>query len=237
MSQVLNPALLNEFDREKMPQNGLPSAAYTNHSFLELENSYLFSRNWVFTGFAHQLPNIGDVTPVSVAGQPILIVRNESNEITAFHNVCRHRSLQMVDKPGNCGRKLRCPYHSWSYDLHGKLKNAPFFGGAARQQVEGFEFEDNGLIPVNCAIWHDWIFINLDPEPETFESFLEPVKQALGDTDITRYHPIATIDLGEIRCNWKLLMENFIEPYHVQFVRSEGRRLGKEGITRSSPLH
>jgi len=218
MKQLLNSSLLKEFDHQGTPRNGLPSAAYTSDSFLDLENSYLFSRNWVFVGFAHQLPRTGDVTPVSVAGQPILIVRNEKNEITAFHNVCRHRSLQMVDKPGNCGRNLRCPYHSWSYDLHGNLKNAPFFGGGVQQPVEGFNFEENGLIPVNCAVWHDWIFINLASEPESFESYLGPIKAALGDTDVTRYRPVATIDLGVIRTNWKLLIENFIEPYHVQFV-------------------
>jgi choline monooxygenase len=218
MEQVLNSELLKEFDSEGIPRNGLPSVAYTSDSFLELENNYLFSRNWVFVGFAHQLAKAGDVVPVSVAGQPLLILRNETNEITAFHNVCRHRSLQMVDKSGNCGRKLRCPYHSWSYDLHGKLKNAPFFGGSAKQPVNGFEFEQHGLVPVNCAIWHDWIFVNLATEPESFESFLQPIKRMLGDTDVTRYRPVATIDLGEIRTNWKLLMENFIEPYHVQFV-------------------
>jgi choline monooxygenase len=218
MKQVLNSALLYEFDQATQPRRGLPSAAYTSDSFLELENRHLFSTNWVFAGFAHQLSNAGDVIPVSVAGQPLFVVRDESKQISAFHNICRHRNLQMVEKPGNCGRMLRCPYHSWSYDLHGRLKNAPFFGGAAKQQVEDFKFEENGLIPANCAVWHDWIFVNLASKPEPFEEFLGPIKSALGGIDVTRYRPVATVDLGEIRTNWKLLMENFIEPYHVQFV-------------------
>ena len=218
MKQVLNSALLNEFDQATLPRRGLPGAAYTSDSFLELENRHLFSTNWVFVGFAHQLSSAGDVIPVSVAGQPLFIIRDESKQVSAFHNICRHRNLQMVEKPGNCGRMLRCPYHSWSYDLQGRLKNAPFFGGAAKQQVEDFKFEENGLIPVNCAVWHDWIFVNLASNPEPFEEFLGPIKSALGGIDVTRYRPVATVDLGEIRTNWKLLMENFIEPYHVQFV-------------------
>jgi choline monooxygenase len=218
MTPVLNASLLKEFDQECVPRRGLPGAAYVSESFMELENTYLFSNSWVFVGFVHQLPNSGDVLPVSVGGQPLFILRNGENEITAFHNVCRHRNLQLVDKPANCGRLLRCPYHSWSYDLNGNLKNAPFFGGNAKQQVSEFKLEDNGLTAVHCAVWHDWIFVNLDPDAESIDDYLHPIKAVLSDTDVTKYRPIATVELGEVRTNWKLLMENFIEPYHVQFV-------------------
>ena len=110
--------------------------------------------------------------PISVAGQPLFILRNEVRQVSAFHNVCRHRNLQLDDQPSNCGRLLRCPYHSWSYDLNGALKNAPFFAGDEKQRVDGFKLDQNGLMPVNCAVWHDWVFVNLDPQPETFEDFV-----------------------------------------------------------------
>jgi choline monooxygenase len=71
---------------------------------------------------------------------------------------------------------------------------------------------------VNCEVWHDWIFVNLSPQPMPFADFLAPIKRQLGANDVTDYIPLVTIDLGEVPCNWKLLMENFIEPYHVQFV-------------------
>ena len=218
MQQVLNSSLLNQFDQETVPRHGLPGAAYVSEAFYQLEKSHLFSRAWVFVGFAHQVPNAGDLLPISVAGQPLFILRNEAEKISAFHNVCRHRNLQLVDKPSNCGRLLRCPYHSWSYDLSGALKNAPFFGGDEKQRVAGFKLDENGLIPVNCAVWHDWVFVNLDPEPEAFVDFIDPIEKLLSDTDLSKYRPIATLELGEVHCNWKLLMENFIEPYHVQFV-------------------
>ena len=218
MQQVLNSSLLNQFDQDTVPRHGLPGAAYVSEMFYELEKSHLFSRAWVFAGFAHQVPNAGDVLPISVAGQPLFILRNEAEEISAFHNVCRHRNLQLVDKPSNCGRLLRCPYHSWSYDLSGALKNAPFFGGDEKQRVIGFKLDENGLMPVNSAVWYGWVFVNLDPQPEPFEDFVRPIKKLLDDTDLGRYRPVATLELGKVHCNWKLLMENFIEPYHVQFV-------------------
>lgn len=219
MKQDLNASLLKQFDAQSVPRHGLPGAAYVSERFHELEKNHLFSRAWVFAGFAHQIPQIGDVQPISVAGQPLFILRNETKQVTAFHNVCRHRNLQLVDAPSNCGRLLRCPYHSWSYDLNGALKNAPFFSGDEKQRVDGFKFEENGLTPVNCVVWHDWIFVNLDRHPEeAFEDFVRPVKKLLRDTDLGQYRPVATLELGEVQTNWKLLMENFIEPYHVQFV-------------------
>ena len=218
MKQVLDTSLFKEFDQPFGLSHGLPGTAYVSDAFYGLENKQIFSKSWIFVGYAHEIAKPGDVLPVNVGGQPLFAIRNETGEITAFHNVCRHRNLQLIDQPGNCGKLIRCPYHSWSYDLCGKLKNAPYFGGDAKQIAPGFEPEENSLVPVNSAVWHDWIFVNLAEEPVSFENFLSPLKALLGDINVTDYMPVATVELGEVKCNWKLLMENFIESYHVQFV-------------------
>lgn len=211
-------SLLDVFDRNGSVPHGLPGEAYISDGFMQLENQFLFSNNWVFVGYAHKLERPGDVKPIQVAGLPLFLLRDQQNRVSAFHNVCRHRNLKLIDNPGNCGKLIRCPYHSWSYDLCGALKNAPYFGGSQQAMPEDFEYEDNGLMPVNCEVWHDWIFVNLSSEPASFDDFLVPIKRQLGENDVTDYLPVATLDLGEVPCNWKLLMENFIEPYHVQFV-------------------
>ena len=218
MRQVLDASILKDFENPFGLKHGLPGVAYVSDEFWRYENDNLFGRHWVFVAFAHQLADSGDVAPVSVGGQPVLLVRDEANEINAFYNVCRHRNLQLIDETGNCGRLIRCPYHSWSYDLCGKLKNAPYFGGEANALPPDFELEDHGLMPVKCAVWHDWVFVNLDAEAPDFENFLQPILNQLGDNDVADYLPVATIEFGEVKSNWKLLMENFIEPYHVQFV-------------------
>jgi choline monooxygenase len=211
-------SLFDAFDAELPVKHGLPGEAYTSDAFLQAEFATLFRDNWIFVACAHQLPRAGDVVPVEVAGLPLFVVRDADDEIRAFHNVCRHRNLKLVDAPGNCGKLLRCPYHSWSYDLCGALKNAPYFGGGMRDLPGGFEPAGHGLLPVHCETWHDWIFVSLAAEPLAFESFLAPLKRHLGGVNVTDYVPVATLDFGEVACNWKLLMENFIEPYHVQFV-------------------
>lgn len=218
MNQVLNTTLLDEFDNDSLPKHGLPGTAYVSDEFNQLENSHLFAKSWTFVGFAHQILNQGDLKPLTIAGQPIFIIRNEKNEISAFHNLCRHRNLQLVSEASNCGRMIRCPYHSWSYDLDGNLKNTPFFGGEAKQLCEGFDLKQNGLATIDCQLWHDWIFVNFDSKAEPFDTFIQPLKTMLGDNDVTQYRPVATVEFDDIACNWKLLMENFIEPYHVQFV-------------------
>ena len=221
MQSVFDSSFLNHFDEVGIPAHGLPSAAYTSADFFRLEQKQLFADGWVLAGFAHQLACRGDVSPIPVAGLPLLLVRDQQHQIRAFHNVCRHRNLKLVDNPGNCGKLIRCPYHSWSYDLGGALKVAPYFGGGQKELPENFRYEDNGLEPVNCEVWHDWIFVNLSPQPIPFEDFLAPLKRQLGTTDVTDYRPATMLDLGEVPCNWKLLMENFIEPYHVQFVHKK----------------
>ena len=206
---------LNNTDAVK---NGLPAFVYTDQAFRDIENQTLFKDNWVFVGFAHELEFPGDVQPVDVAGMPFFLVRNNDDEITAFHNVCRHRCLKLVEASGNCGELIQCPYHSWIYDLEGNLKAAPFFGGKDKNLPDNFSLEQNGLVSVRCATWHDWVFININGNAGSIEDFVAPLQNQIKDLPVDQIKPVATIDFGIIKTNWKALMENFIEPYHVQFV-------------------
>ena len=221
LQSILGAESLAAFEAPGPVARGLPAAAYTSEAFFALENRRLFAESWVFAGFAHELVRAGDVAPVTVAGQPMLLVRDAEQGIRAFHNVCRHRCLRLVDEPGNVGRAIRCPYHSWTYGLDGTLHVAPYFGGRDPRVVPaGFDRSKHGLVPVRSATWHDWIFVNPSGAAPAIEDFVAPLQRWLDGLDLTGMHHLATIDLGEVATNWKLLMENFIEPYHVQFVHS-----------------
>ena len=221
LQSILGSEALAAFEAAGPVAHGLPGAAYTSEAFFALENERIFSRSWVLAGFVHELARPGDVLPVSVAGQPLLLVRDTDETVRAFHNVCRHRCLKLVDAPGNVGRAIRCPYHSWTYGLDGTLHIAPYFGGRnPRAAPEGFDRGRHRLAPVRSATWHDWIFVNLNDTVPPFEDFIAPLGRRLDGLDLMRLRHLATIDFGEIGANWKLLVENFIEPYHVQFVHS-----------------
>ena len=213
--------LLEHFEKSGQTLHGLPGVAYTDEKFFDLEQSQIFAREWVFVGYAHEMEKAGDVRVIEVANQPLILVREKNREIRAFHNVCRHRNTKLVDCDGNVGSRIQCPYHHWCYELDGTLNSAPFFGGHTRELPSDFCRQDNGLLPVHCEVWEDWIFVNLAAVPRSFEDYLAPIKRQLGTIDISEFEPIKTIDLGRICCNWKSLMENFIEPYHVQFVHKD----------------
>lgn len=202
------------------PAHGLPASAYTDDSFWRAECNTVLSRNWVCVGFAHELAEPGDAIPITVAGRPLLLVCNADGAIAGFHNVCRHRCLTLVDAPKNVGKLIRCPYHAWAYDLNGRLRASPHFGGMDEHRPEGFDPAANGLRPVRLVVWHDWIFVNLDGKAPEFEDYAAPLIGRLDGIDFEKVTPIGTLDFGEIKTNWKFIMENFIEPYHVQFVHS-----------------
>ena len=87
----------------KNPKNintifGLPSKSYTDQEFWEKECDTVLSEGWLFVGFVHEFLKSGDVIPSFIAGKPILLVKNNNKDITAFHNVCSHRCLKLVDE-------------------------------------------------------------------------------------------------------------------------------------------
>ena len=134
--------------------------------------------------------------------------------------MCRHRCLQLVDQAKNVGKLIRCPYHSWVYDLSGALRASPHFGGTGQQRPEGFDPAQHGLKPVRVHVWHDWVFVNLSGDAPVFEDYAAPLIDRLEGIDFAKVKLIGMLDFGEIATNWKFIMENFIEPYHVQFVHT-----------------
>lgn len=225
MSLIATDQTLNSsFDafKESGPlKTGLPPSAYTDEKFWEAEKNKLFPESWVLVGFAHEMARSGDTIPVTVGDNPLILVRNQDGSIKAFHNVCRHRCLKLVDSPQNVGRLLKCPYHAWAYGLDGALRTTPYFGGEEPNSVpEGFDPQEHGLKEVKCAVWYDWVFVNVSGDAQPFDEFVAPLKNRLDGLDFDKAKLVGVIDLGVVDTNWKFLMENFIEPYHVQFVHS-----------------
>ncbi len=171
--------LIKKKIRIKTPKNentifGLPAKSYTDNQFWEKECNTVLSNGWLFVGFVHELPKVGDVVPIFIADKPILLVKNQNNKITAFHNVCSHRCLKLVNEKKNTGKIIRCPYHSWSYDLQGNLKAAPHIGGTNNHRPKGFNLKKHGLKPIRIHIWNDWIFINLNGKAKKFTEYAKP---------------------------------------------------------------
>jgi choline monooxygenase len=193
--------------------SALPNLAYTCADFFQLEQQTVFHDNWVFAGFAHQLGQRSDMLPVEIAGQPVVLVQTGDNGIRAFHNVCRHRGARLVDERCN-NRKFVCPNHAWSYSLEGKLVARPHFHGGERHDVNQDDCHRADLVAIRCVTWQDWVFVNLSGDADDFATCIEPITRKLEGYDLDAMNFSATLEF-DIDANWKLPIENFIEPYHV----------------------
>jgi choline monooxygenase len=140
---------------------------------------------------------------------PIVLVCNRDHELRAFVNVCRHRGSLLCDGVGR-RETLQCPYHAWTYDLDGSLRNAP------RADTEpGFDREGLSLVPVAVGTWGPFVFVNPDPAGGTLEEHLGDLPRLIAeggvDVDALVFYQRAET---EYEANWKVCVENFLECYH-----------------------
>jgi phenylpropionate dioxygenase-like ring-hydroxylating dioxygenase large terminal subunit len=190
----------------------------------DLEGRAIFERAWLNVGRIEQLPQRGSffTKDIVVARSSVIVVRDMSGEIRAFHNVCRHRGNKILwdhsprsTASGVC-RQFMCKYHGWRYGLDGKLE-------FVLQEEEFFDLdkEQFGLIPVPCDVWEGFIFVNLDREPrQSLRSFLGPMVTGLDGYPFQ----ILTERFGyaaEVNSNWKLFLDAFQEYYHAPILHSQ----------------
>jgi choline monooxygenase len=211
--------LLSRVDVPIGEATGLPNFAYTAEWFFALERETVFGRNWCCAGFASDAPQPGDLRPFSFLGIPLLMARGQ-DRLRVFHNVCSHRGATLVETACKVRGAIRCPYHSWAYDLQGKLRATPSIGGPNVNSLPGFAKGDHGLKEVRSAVWHDLVFVNLSADPVPFEDFIGPLEQRWKSYDISLFRgpaPDSRFEI-ELAANWKLAVENTSESYHLPWV-------------------
>ena len=212
--------VLDHVDRPVAQAHGLPNTCYTDADYLKLERERVFAPNWACIGFGKDLPSKGDYKPVELLGQPLLILRDQDDQLKVFHNVCSHRGMILVEKAGNTKGVLRCPYHSWCYSLNGELAMTPHVGGPGNNRHDDVDPKKHGLSEVRSAVWMDVIFINLDGKAEPFEQRIAPMQERWKDfLDVEVHHTGADSSFSfDVNCNWKLAVENYCESYHLPWI-------------------
>jgi len=199
----------------------LPPSAYTDPGLLDLERRAIFTNSWISVGVGAQVPTPGDVRPVDVAGQPLIITRAADASLHVFYNVCRHRGLQLVQAP--CHRPnglITCPYHTWSYGLDGTLKAAPYWDRTAGSAPPAKTQAELALMPVRFAVWFDTIYVNLSGDAPPFDEFIAPLATRWSGFDADEIRLLIAKDYAPA-ANWKLVCENFLDGYHVPWVHSQ----------------
>jgi glycine betaine catabolism A len=195
--------------------NMLPPAAFASPEVLDWELDNIF-RGWVCVGHLSAVDEPGKYVMRELGPDSIVVIGAEDGRPRAFLNVCRHRGARIVEEAeGQVRKRLRCPYHSWSYGLDGSLKAAPHM-----DEVEDFEFSCWGLIPVRLAVVGGLVLIDLSGEaPE--------VDVHVGDLlDHLQRYRLAGLDRAgeasyEVAANWKGIAENYNECLHCPGVHPE----------------
>ncbi len=195
----------------------LPTEIYTSDEFLRFEYDALFAREWLCVGRASRIPNPGDWFTITIAGEPLIVVRDKEGGINCLSAVCQHRAMQVCDGQGN-GTTFKCPYHHWNYGLDGRLLGAP-----AMERTEGFDKKDFPLPRMRVEQWQGFVFVNLDPDAAPLAPTLTSYEPFLANYDLADAVCPGTFTLTDLPWNWKVMFENFNDGYHAnrlhQFVQ------------------
>jgi phenylpropionate dioxygenase-like ring-hydroxylating dioxygenase large terminal subunit len=187
----------------------LPWSWYADPAVAERERAAIFRRAWQYAGRYDELTAPGSFAAARVGGLPVVLTRDRDDMLRAFANVCRHRGSLVATGAAERGT-LQCPYHAWTYGLDCCLRAAP-------RSEPGFERERLGLAPMAVGTWGPFVFVNPD-------AAAAPLEQALGDLPaVVREHGLDVDALRfhhrveyEIRANWKIALENYLECYHCR---------------------
>lgn len=198
------------FDKTRLPRaraQQMPGKMYTSNEVASLEKQRIFMDTWLCAGREEEIANPGDYVTREITGEPFVLSRDKEGKVCAFLNMCLHRGVPVAEGKGNV-RGFSCPYHAWYYDLQGKLLVAPLM-----EQSEA-NLKNCRLKPMKLALWRGWIFVSFNQDVIPFDEFIAPLEEPLWWFKSEQCRLSERVVL-EIDCNWKLLLENLIDIYHV----------------------
>jgi nitrite reductase/ring-hydroxylating ferredoxin subunit len=190
---------------------------YTDANVAQRERSTILMTHPHVAGLSSELAQPGDFITVQIMGMPVIVARQDDGSLRAFRNVCRHRCATVVSNDKGHRRQFTCPYHGWTYELSGELRTVP--DGEA--SFPGLDKKKFGLTEVPVAERHGLIWVVSAPGAELdLKNFLgAEIAEDLSQLGLDRFH-LYRADTFEQPANWKLLMDGFLEVYHVRYLHA-----------------
>ncbi len=186
----------------------LPGRVYHDPAIHEWEVDQWFRHDWLLIGREGDVPDTGHFFRCEVVGEQVVIVRGDDSVLRAFFNVCRHRGATLVEESNGRMVRFQCPYHAWTYDLEGRLRQPRH-----TDTLENFSCESFSLIPVRCETWGGFVFVNLDPAAAGLDEHLGEFPSHFNRFPLPELKRVKQMEY-DVRANWKALMENYAECYH-----------------------
>lgn len=189
----------------------MPGTYYTSQDQFEHEARTVLKHGWHCLGREDELPEPGDFFTVRLLNEPLLVVRGDDQNIRVLANICRHRGMPLAEGRGHT-RRFVCSYHAWIYDRDGGLLRAP------RMENAGFDAAKCRLPEHNMQLWNGFIYVNLD---SSAAPFAHPDLDAMLAPYETKELRLVHVAEEEWKTNWKCLVENFMEGYHLSVVHPQ----------------
>jgi phenylpropionate dioxygenase-like ring-hydroxylating dioxygenase large terminal subunit len=202
----------------------LPQKYFISPEVFAQERSEIFSKVWLLVGHQSQIPKPGDYFLATIAGESLIVTRDQKSQVRGFYNVCRHRGTRLKEDASGHASAIQCPYHAWTYGLDGRLIGAPHM-----DEVPGFDKSNYSLHAVNLGLWNGFVFVNLTEggtrlrseatarqAPGDFislERWFAPLNKKFSHWNMSILRPAKRIEY-DVRANWKLMFENYSECYH-----------------------
>jgi choline monooxygenase len=223
----LSPEHFAAVRRTLLEAETMPPWTYTAPGFYAAEVEKIFGKTWNFIGRAERVAQPGQYFTLDFAGIPVAVVHGKDGRLRAFANTCRHRGARLLEGEGEIAA-IRCPYHSWTYDLKGALRGAP-----EMEDTACFETADFGLDEFRLESWGGFLFLCFDPSVPDLASFLGELPALLAAYDLENMVCVRR-KTWDIACNWKIYVENAMEAYHVPTVHA--KTIQRQKRTISPPL-
>jgi phenylpropionate dioxygenase-like ring-hydroxylating dioxygenase large terminal subunit len=205
----------------------VPVEAYISKDYVQLERDKLWRKVWQQVGRVEELPEVGSYLSHEILDDSIIVVRSAPDKIKAYHNVCPHRGRRLVDPPRDAkqasGKKAAfiCAYHGWRFNLEGENTLIP-----NQEDWQGcLTAENTHLSEVKVDTWGGWVWINMDPNSESLQEYLDPIPAMLDPFELQNMR-FRWRKWGIFDCNWKVAMEAFNETYHVATTHPEFNQYG-----------
>ena len=212
--------------RDAAEASTVPANVYIDPDYWAREKAAIYDRLPQILCPSALLPDPGMAVPHDATGRPLLITRDAEGKAHVFLNVCRHRGTRLVEGGDvHCTKKLVCPYHAWTYAVDGRLLALP-----RPDTFPGLDKGDYGLVELPSKETGGLIWFC--PQEETADfSLAEEIGldfDALGMGQQVLFRR----KTHEVAGNWKLIMDAFLESYHV--TRLHAQTIGpffKDGAT------
>jgi phenylpropionate dioxygenase-like ring-hydroxylating dioxygenase large terminal subunit len=189
----------------------LPGWTYHSAEFLELEKRHLLLNNWQLVCHVSEVREAGDFATLDFLGERAFVIRGEDGTLRAFHNVCRHRAAAVVHgQTGSCQHAIRCFYHGWTYGFDGRLKAVPGEGS-----FPGLDKAQLGLKPLELEVYLGFAFVRFAGSGPSVAERMAPYARELAAYRSTEMVPLRKCWQVDIAVNWKNVMDNYLEGYHV----------------------